>query len=187
MADIDRAVAEEFVGSASNEDILKRRADSLAQEEADEQVSNQLALLLFRIGAEWYAVRVSDVREIFQEYSVTPIPCVPSFILGVINIRGEILSVTDCAAMMGIGSIDMDGPVVPPAIVVADENTVTALVVDEIGDIQEVPIESVEPPISIIDRAQAQFIAGSVHVGNSMVGLISLDKVLEPVVTGGRH
>jgi len=76
---------------------------------------------------------------------------------------------------------------VPPAIVVADGETVTALVVDEIGDIQDVPIDSVEPPISIIDRAQAQFIAGSVHVGDSMVGLISLEKVLEPVVTGGRH
>jgi purine-binding chemotaxis protein CheW len=187
MPEMDPALADELMGATSNEEILKRRADSLAQEETDEQVSNQLALLLFRIGAEWYAVRVSDVREIFQEYSVTPIPCVPQFILGVINIRGEILSVTDCAAMMGMGAIDMSGDVVPPAIVVADEETVTALVVDEIGDIQDVPIDSVEPPISIIDRAQAQFIAGSVHVGDSMVGLISLDKVLEPVVTGGRH
>jgi len=187
VADIDRAVADELIGSATNEEILKRRADSLAQEEMDEQVSNQLSLLLFRIGAEWYAVRVSDVREIFQEYSVTPIPCVPAFVLGVINIRGEILSVTDCAAMMGIGTIDMTGLAVPPAIVVTDDTTVTALVVDEIGDIQEVPVDSLEPPISIIDRAQAQFIAGSVHVGESMVGLISLEKVLEPVVTGGRH
>lgn len=186
MPDIDPLNTSDL-GLASDEEILRRRADSLAQEETDEQVSNQLALLLFRIGGEWYAVRVSDVREIFQEYSVTPIPCVPSYIVGVMNIRGEILSVTDCAAMMGIGSIDMTGAVAPPAIVVADEGTVTALVVDEIGDIQEVPMESLEPPISIIDRAQAQFIAGSVHVGDSMVGLISLEKVLEPVVTGGRH
>lgn len=186
MADMDR-LGEVQHAALTDEEVLKRRAVSLATEETEEQISNQLAILLFRIGGEWYAVRVSDVREIFQEYSVTPIPCVPQFILGVINIRGEILSVTDCAAMMGLGSIEMDGLVVPPAIVVADEETVTALVVDEIGDIAEVPESAVEPPISIIDRAQAEFIAGSVHVGESMVGLISLDRVLAPVVTGGRH
>jgi purine-binding chemotaxis protein CheW len=170
----------------SAEQILARRADSLALETLDEEVSDRLSLLLFRIGEEWYAVKVSDVREIFQEYEITQIPCVPSYILGVVNVRGEILSVTDSAAIMGIGTVATVDGVAPPAIVVSNDEVVTALVVDEIGDIAEVPNGAVEPPISIIDRSQAEFVSGSVYIDGSMVGLIGIDRMLAPVVVG-RH
>jgi purine-binding chemotaxis protein CheW len=169
------------------EEILDRRASSLALETADEEVSDQLSLLLFRIADEWYAVPVSDVREIFQEYAVTTIPCVPEYILGVVNVRGEILSVTDPARLMQLGTVEPVEGVMPPAVVITDEEIATALVVDEIGDIVECSSDELEPPISIIDRTQAEFIAGSLHVGDIMVGLLSIERVLEPVVAGGRY
>lgn len=168
------------------DEILARRADSLARESLDEEVTDRIALLLFRIGEEWYAVRVSDVREIFQEYAITSIPCVPDYILGVVNVRGEILSVTDPAKLMRLGAVDLGVAEHPPAIVIANETVVTALIVDEIGDISEVANDAIEPPVSIIDRAQAEFIAGSVHIADTMVGLINIDRMLEPVVSG-RH
>jgi len=182
---VNDPVAEHALSNTA-EEVLRRRAESLARESADEEVTDRLALLLFRIGDEWYAVRVSDVREIFQEYEVTPIPCVPSFILGVVNVRGEILSVTDPARLMNLGSVEGDGLVTPPAIVVCNEEVATALVVDEVGDIAEVANDSIEPPVSIIDRTQAEFVAGSVYVEGTMVGLISIARMLEPVVSG-RH
>jgi chemotaxis signal transduction protein len=80
----------------------------------------------------------------------------------------------------------MDG-MQPPAVVVTNEGVTTALVVDEIGDIIEVPNTAVEPPVSIIDRTQAEFVAGSVFVEESMVGLVNVDRVLEPVGLTARH
>lgn len=183
MAAVDRS-ARTLAETA--EEILDRRAESLALETSEEEVTDRFSLLLFRIGEEWYAVRVSDVREIFQEYELTQIPCVPDYILGVVNVRGEILSVTDSAKIMGLGSVATVEGVAPPAIVIANEEVVTALVVDEIGDIAEVPNGSIEPPISIIDRSQAEFVSGSVYIDGSMVGLISIERMLAPVVVG-RH
>ena len=168
------------------EEVLARRARSLALEAVEEETSGRLALLLFRIGAEWYAVRLTAVREIFQEYDVTKIPCVPGFILGVVNVRGEILSVTDPARMMGIGEIRSAEGVAPPAVVIADGDIATALVVDEIGDIMEVAEEALEGPVSIIDRSQAEFIAGSAVVEGSMVGLINVERILEPIGSANR-
>jgi purine-binding chemotaxis protein CheW len=169
--------------SASVEEILQRRAAALALMTADSDDSTGLSLLLFRIADEWYAVEAGDVREIFQGYEVTPVPCVPEFILGVVNIRGEILSVTDPARMMHLGAIGRDGEVEPPAVVIANELVATALVVDEIGDIVEVASDAIEPPVSIIDRSQAQFVAGSVFVNDRMVGLLNIDRMLEPIST----
>ncbi len=171
----------------SAEEVLRRRADSLAREALEEEESERLVLLLFRLGEEWYAVGVSDVREIFQEYEVTSLPGVPDYVLGVVNVRGEILSVTDPARLMKLGSVEAQGLAQPPAIVIMHGDVVTALVVEEIGDIAEVPSEAIEPPISIIDRAQADYIVGSVHIGDAMAGLINIERTLQPVVTGNRH
>jgi purine-binding chemotaxis protein CheW len=178
--------AAHFLGG-TREEILEKRAESLALEALEEEVSDRLSMLLFRIGEEWYAVDVADVREIFQEYAVTPIPCAPSFILGVTNVRGEILSVTDPAVLTSLGQIvGVDG-MEPPAVVVTNGTVTTAMVVDEIGDIVEVANSAVEPPVSIIDRAQAEFVAGSVYVDGSMVGLLNVERVLEPVGSSSRH
>lgn len=169
------------------DEILRHRAAALAFEAVDDGVSDLLSLLIFRIAHEWYAVILDDVREIFQEYQVTTIPCVPDFILGVVNVRGEILSVTDPAQLMHIGAIEVGDVVKPPAIVLTDGDTSTAIVVDEIGDITDVARDAIEPPVSIIDRSQAEFVSGSVFVNGTMVGLINVERVLEPIGGNGKH
>lgn len=160
--------------------ILHQRAESLALETLAEETGGLMGVLLFRLGEEWYAVNVDDVREIYQEYSVTPMPGVPDFILGVVSIRGEIVSVTDLALMMGLGKASRS-ETVPPAIVIQNEECATSIVVDEIGDIADVPAGSVEPPLSIIDRQHAEFIAGSLHLGEKLVGLMNVERILAPI------
>jgi purine-binding chemotaxis protein CheW len=164
-------------------DVLERRAEALALSTEEADAGGGMSLLLFRIADEWYAVEASDVREIFQDYTVTPVPCVPEFILGVVNIRGEILSVTDPARLMGLGSIGAGILGTLPAVVVANDLVATALVVDEIGDIVDVSQDALEPPISGIDRSQAEFVAGSVFVSERMVGLLNVERVLQPIGT----
>ena len=176
-----------LLSGETSEEILERRAESLSLEAAEEDTSDLVSMLLFRIGEERYAVLLADVREIFQEYAVTPIPCTPPYVLGVTNVRGEILSVTDAAQLMGIGKTV--GPLGrrPPAIVVNREGVSTALVAEEIGDIVEVADAAIEPPVTIIDRTQATFIAGTVEVADTMVGLIDVARILEPIGSLDRH
>jgi chemotaxis signal transduction protein len=69
----------------------------------------------------------------------------------------------------------------PSAIIVQTEQCVSALVVDEIGDIIEVRRDSVEPPLSTMDRSQAEFISGSIYVDSRLIGIVNLDVVLEPI------
>ena len=166
------------------EQILERRARALAVEPEGEEVSDRVALLLFRIEHEWYAVRLDCVREIFQDYEITPIPCVPEFVLGVTSVRGEILSVIDPARLMSLGTTSAAAGALLPGLVVSEGGVTTALVVAEIGDIVEVGEDSFETPVSIIDRAQGEFIAGSAHAGDRMVGVIDVERVLQPI--GGR-
>jgi len=76
--------------------ILEQRAHALAQSSAQdgEQVET-LQIVEFALGSQRYGVETSDVREVQHVAAITPIPCTPSFVLGVINVRGRILSVID--------------------------------------------------------------------------------------------
>ncbi len=114
---------------------------------------------------------------------VTRIPRVPDFILGVVNVRGEIVSVTDLGTMIRVPSRTQRAldDALPSAIIIANERCVSAVVVDEIGDITEVPRGDVEPALSTLDRAQAEFVAGSVYLDGRLIGIVNLDKVLEPI------
>jgi purine-binding chemotaxis protein CheW len=168
--------------TAAQLEILRGRAVSLAHEDVEEQHENRISVLLFSLGEEWYCVNIDDVREIYNEYRVAAIPCVPGFIQGVINIRGEIVSVTDLRVMLSLGgSARPASDEQPPVIVVADQRTCTALLVDTIGDIVEVPADSIEPPLSLSDKSQAEFVSGQLYVGGNLVALVNLSKVLAPV------
>lgn len=178
---IGRSLAD--LRNAKIHEELRRRAESLAQAQEEEVIADARGLLLFRLGEEWYAFPIEGVREIYNDYTVTRIPRVPDFILGVVNVRGEIVSVTDLGAMIRVPSRTQHvaGEALPSAIIIGNEHCVTAVVVDEIGDIAEVPHGNIEPALSTLDRAQAEFVAGSVYLGDRLIGIVNLDKVLEPI------
>ncbi len=161
-------------------DILRKRAESLATEAEEYSAREMMSVLLFRLGDEWYGTDIEGVREILQEYTITPLPCVPRHILGVVNVRGEIVSVTDPAMLMGVAG---NSAITPehPLILVQNGTAITALVVDEAGDIVEAERDSIEAPVATIGRQHAEYISGHIFDGGRLVGLLNLDRVLEPI------
>lgn len=181
MSDLDQAREDEQYADQMRE-VLRRRAASLAEKQTEASTTESVGLLLFRLGEEWYAVGIGGVREIYNDYEVTRIPRVPDYIFGVFNVRGEIISVTDIGALMRVPNreVQAEGEL-PSAIIISNEECVTAIVVDEIGDIIDAPSDSIEPPLSTLDKAQAEYVSGSVYVDSRLVGIVNLDKILEPI------
>lgn len=170
----------------SAEEILRARAESLSQVAVEERAADVVSLLLFRLGEEWYATEVGSVREIIQDHTVTPLPGVPEHILGVMNVRGEILSVTDPACLMEVGC-DERGVHHASAVVIESDDVATAFVVDEIGDIVEIERDELEPPVSTASRKAAEYVSATACVNGQLVGVIDARAVLEPVVAGARR
>jgi purine-binding chemotaxis protein CheW len=169
--------------SALNEEVLRRRAESLAIEEAEQAQEERVGVLLFGLGDEWYGVRIAHVREIYNEYVITPVPCVPDYILGVVNIRGEIVSVTDLRSMIGLAGrqTETEPTEAQPVIVVEDAGFCTALTVDRIGDIIDIAADGVEAPLAVTDKVQSESISGAFYTGGRLVAIVNVAKVLAPV------
>jgi purine-binding chemotaxis protein CheW len=75
--------------------ILRNRAKTLAHETAKDDSSEKIEVLEFLLAYERYGIESSFVREVYPLKDLTPVPCTPMHVLGIINVRGQILSVID--------------------------------------------------------------------------------------------
>jgi len=76
--------------------ILKERAKIFSRElEAKGEKDEYVEVLEFLLAHEMYGVELKYVREVYPLKELTPIPAIPAFVLGIVNVRGEILSVID--------------------------------------------------------------------------------------------
>lgn len=78
-----------------NEKILKERAQRLAKKHEPDLAKGAIEVLRFQLAYEQYAIETIFVREVLQLRDITPLPHVPKFVMGLANIRGEIISVLD--------------------------------------------------------------------------------------------
>lgn len=77
-------------------EILTTRAKALAKEGKEkEELEEHIEIVEFLLANEQYGIETSFVREVYPLRELTPLPCVPPFVLGIINVRGKILSILD--------------------------------------------------------------------------------------------
>lgn len=131
--------------------------------------------LSFRLGAEEYGIDILGVQEI-RGYTVpTHIANAPSEMLGVLNLRGTIVPVTDMRLKLGLSSPRYDDITVTIVLTLTDR--VTAIVVDSVSDVVELGPAQIRPAPAVAQRTQATHIVGigTVQQGGSERMLILLD------------
>src|SRR5487761_2178192 len=91
-----------------------------------------------------FGVQVEQVREVIRYQEMTRVPLLPPVVRGLINLRGQIITAIDLRRRLGM--VDLPKGELPLNVVVRTEDGAISLLVDEIGDVLEVPDDTVEPP-----------------------------------------
>jgi len=170
------------LGPAEVQRVLDERAAALAKVDEEPTCPDTVGLVLFRLGSEWYGARLAEVREIRTGLVATRLPRVPEHVVGVTSVRGEILSVSDPALLLGA-----HGAQVRPAgrfengIIVEAGSRASAFVVDEVGDIVDVAADSLELPLTGGEAPGARYVAASTIVGDRVVAVIDVERMLAPI------
>jgi purine-binding chemotaxis protein CheW len=148
--------------------------DLYGKEEVKEKA---LQLIVFRLAREWYGVEITKVKEIIKTGKITYLPSSPEFIVGIVNLRGNILSVTD---LKTIFSLPYEESTEKTKIIVIESGVLeTGLLVDEVVESIEVPVSKIEPVLLSIPEEEGKYIKGQCKVDNKLVALISVEKILE--------
>jgi purine-binding chemotaxis protein CheW len=75
--------------------ILKKRAESFAAAQKDERESEGVQAVVFTLGAERFAFESAYLKEVCPASEIVPVPCTPSFVLGIVSLRGQVISIID--------------------------------------------------------------------------------------------
>lgn len=160
--------------------LAERRAALLQQAAAAAKAREGLEgpgiqLLLFALGGESYAFPLERVREVVKPGPITPVPSIPEHILGVMNLRGEILPVLDLKRLLGVdvGTLTPQGRI----IVVKAPGMTVGFLADGVEDAIEVR-ESMEPPLAILPERQAQYLQGQVTHDRLLIGVLDVEALL---------
>jgi purine-binding chemotaxis protein CheW len=135
-------------------------------------------LATFFLDAEEYGVDVRLVQEIIRVSEITQVPRSPSFVKGVINLRGRIVPVVDLKRKLALGEVDADAR--PSRIVVAKlKERLVGLLVDGANQVLKVPVTSIEsPPEEVVAKGGADYIRGVAKLEKRLIILMDLHKVL---------
>jgi len=132
-------------------------------------------LIAFRIGDQEFCVDIMSVREIRGWTPAMAMPHSPSYMRGVINLRGAVLPIIDLSARLGMKAAE---PTQRHVIIVAQVcRKVVGLLVEAVSDILTVTDENVQPTPEIASELQRQFARGILAIDKRMICLLELDAI----------
>ena len=135
--------------------------------------SGELQIVVCELADEHYGLDIARVFEIIRNQPITPMPRAPSFVKGVINLRGRIIPVVDLRGRFGMSDTE---PTKETRIVVAESaSTRVGLVVDSVSEVLLLPLDSVEPTPEVAAGADAEYLRGIAKLGDRLVLLLELD------------
>ncbi len=152
--------------------------EALGQRRWSARASAEDQHVVFSLAGTDYAVPGATVREIGRPPQVTPVPNVPDWVLGVANVRGDVLSVVDLRAFLGLerGGHGRDSRML--VVRAREEDMATALIVDRVRGIRAVPADAVAAPTADADPRVAPYLRGVSEHGGRLLVLLDLDRLL---------
>lgn len=145
-------------------------------EERTEGGEDFCQLVTCRVGGEEFAVDILSVQEIIRMVEITRVPKAPAFVEGVINLRGRIIPVLDLRRRLGISEADRTAQ--SRIVVVTVRGRAVGLVVDSVSEVLRVPRSAIEPTPSLGTTAGAEFIQGVGRLGERLLTLLDLKRLL---------
>jgi purine-binding chemotaxis protein CheW len=142
-----------------------------------EAISRQY--VTFGLGGELFGVEVTRAREILSEVPVTRVPQTPDYLLGVINLRGQVVPVVDLRVKMGLSHAEKtrDSCIIVMEVQVDGEPLTVGGLADSVREVLELRDDQIEPPPRMGTKLRTEFIAGMGKVDEQFLILLEIDRV----------
>ncbi|OHB53410.1 MAG: chemotaxis protein CheW [Planctomycetes bacterium GWF2_42_9] len=136
--------------------------------------------LTFALGCEEYGLEILKVREIIGYMDITAVPQTPSYVKGVINLRGQVIPVIDLRTKFGMETAEVTEETCIIVVEIHQEGRKfsTGIVVDHVQEVLDIDGENIEEAPQFDAAVNTDFILGMGKVGESVKILLDIDKVL---------
>lgn len=155
----------------SDTEVIEQETDPGSEVKADGG-----KFLTFFLGEEEYAIEILKVQEIIGLMKITPVPKMPDYIRGVLNLRGKIVPVMNLRTRFGLEEIeDTDETCI---IVIQHEEYLMGVLVDQVSEVVDISGSDIEEVPAIGAGEQSEYLSGIGKVDDSVKMIIEVHKVL---------
>jgi purine-binding chemotaxis protein CheW len=152
------------------EEIKRQRAIKDVVDVEEQRVK----IVIFSVAGRRYAFYGANIKEILPACEISWMPCLPEYLQGLINVRGDIESVVDISCFLG-------GKTAAPAgsfiLLVVSGGFQSGVRVDTIDDVVDVPVSAIEPPLSTLSGTTGDLVCGEIRLGQETATLLDIEKL----------
>lgn len=154
--------------------ILRERAEKLARKpDTEEDHEALLEVIEFALADERYAIEVEFVREVCLLRDLTPVPCTPSFILGIINVRGQVVSVTDVREFFDLPKKEITDAC--RVLILKNRVMELGILADSVVGELKIPLGSIQSELPTLSGIREHYIKG---VTSDRLVIVNADRLL---------
>ncbi len=146
-------------------------------ESVQEQAVETVQLVTFKVNEEFYASEIIKVQEIVWLTSITRVPTAPQHIIGVINLRGQIIPIISMTKRLNL-SAEVRQDELSRIIVFRAGELVAGIIVDEVSEVAKVPKSDIDSSPEVQSGAETTYIKGIAKMGKKVIILLDIEKVI---------
>jgi purine-binding chemotaxis protein CheW len=152
---------------------MAEKNHSVLSSDKDDKI---LQWVTFCLGHETYGINVMDVQEVLRYTEIAPVPGSPVYVIGIINLRGNVVTVMDSRLRFGLSSIDVGENT--RIVIVEYEQNVVGMLVDSVAEVVYLRESEIDPGPNIGDEGSARFVRGVCNKDDVLLILLDLGKLL---------
>lgn len=139
----------------------------------DDQV---LQYVTFRLDDETYGIGVMQIQEVLRHTEIAAVPGAPDYVLGIINLRGNVVTVIDTRRRFGLA--DQEVTDATRIVVMESSNQVMGILVDSVAEVVYLKTSEIETAPNVGNEESAKFIQGVCNKNGELIILVEFDKML---------
>lgn len=142
-------------------------------EEKDDEI---LQWVTFKLDNETYGINVMQVQEVLRYTEIAPVPGAPDYVVGIINLRGNVVTVIDTRSRFGLMPAEVTEN--SRIVVIEADKQVIGILVDAVAEVVYLKTSEIDTAPNVGNEESAKFIQGVCNRENELLILIDLNKLL---------
>lgn len=145
---------------------------------ASERASDSEPFILFDLAGATYGVRSREIQQLEMIGSVTPVPNAPSFVDGVVSVRGQVIPVVNLRSRFGFPRLPFD--MRSRLLVVRRDDRTVGFAVDSAREFARIHGDAIQPPPEGISALNGRYLEGMAHLGERLILILDMTDLFNP-------
>ncbi len=130
----------------------------------------------FRLDNEKYGIKVVQVQEVLRMTEIAPVPGAPDYVLGIINLRGNVVTVIDLRRRFGLMEVEPDDAT--RIVIIEAENNVVGVLVDSVAEVADIRASEIDTAPNVGNDESSKYIQGVSTQEDELLILVDVNKLL---------